>query len=487
MKSENNGETLKINKSLFISINNEKLSEEYRVGEVLREGSNGSIRKVLHCLTKQERSMKIFKKKEGNENKILNEVNILSQITHPNILHIYEYFKESSNFYLITEYYEGNELTDLLEELVLDETVAPAQHHLSEKKACPILKQLMSAILYCHKNNIVHRNLKPESILLEWINNDEDKTFYPIVKLIGWGKATTIPNNEKINENIKSVIKYTAPEILKKENYNEKCDIWSIGVILYYILCGYPPFQGSNDKEISDLVIKGNFDLNGHGWDKISDEAKDLIKKMLTYDIEKRISAEEVLKHPWFEKFKDDIKINNTIAKIAVENMKKYKKNKYLEQAANCYIINKLVSKKEKEELLKLFIFWDKDCDGYLNYEELLNAFQNVDSTIKPDEVKNILDAVDLDGNKAIDYNEFLVSSMNRSKANKEFLYLTFQTFAKNKKMTLDINSVKAIFEKINNKPDNELLNKIIKEADSTGSGEISIQDFKKIMDKFYG
>jgi calcium-dependent protein kinase len=95
---------------------------------------------------------------------------------------------------------------------------------------------------------------------------------------------------------------YIAPEVLNK-SYNEKCDVWSCGVILYILLCGYPPFNGANDKQIIDAVLKGKFTLDEPEWDEVSEEAKDLVRKLLTLDPEKRIPASEAHQHPWFKKY----------------------------------------------------------------------------------------------------------------------------------------------------------------------------------------
>ena len=159
---------------------------------------------------------------------------------------------------------------------------------------------------------------------------------------------------------------YVAPEVLK-ESYDEKCDVWSCGVILYIMLCGYPPFNGTTDDEIFDQVRKGQFDYPKEEWDNISKDAKDLVGHMLTLDPKKRYSAAECLTHPWFERYKDKAAGNKTLAKSVCANMKKFKNSSKLEQATIGVIVNQLVSKDERKELLKQFQDWDKNGDGVLS------------------------------------------------------------------------------------------------------------------------
>ena len=149
------------------------------------------------------------------------------------------------------------------------------------------MKQVLSAINYCHSNNIVHRDLKPENLLL-----DKDEV-NPKIKIIDFGTSQFFDPTQSMNQKFGTPY-YIAPEVLKK-NYTAKCDIWSIGVILYILLCGYPPFNGANDKQIIESVLKGRYTIEEPEWEDITGDAKDLVKKMLEYDPSKRISAAEAL------------------------------------------------------------------------------------------------------------------------------------------------------------------------------------------------
>ena len=275
---------IKFDKSNFIAYRTESITKDYILGKTLGTGAFGTVRSAIHKPTKQARAVKILKKSEQDEEQLFLEVNILAKLSHPNIMQIYEFFDDNVNFYIVSELCQGGELFDMITD----------KGCFSEKEASPILKQLISAICYCHQNNIVHRDLKPENILLD---NKKDKE--PVIKLIDLGGARYFSKNKKMTK-INGTPYYIAPEVLN-EVHDEKCDIWSAGVILYILLCGYPPFNGETDKEIIDSVKTGEFDFPKEEWSVISKEAKDLIKQMLTYNPKKRPSALEVLTHPLVE------------------------------------------------------------------------------------------------------------------------------------------------------------------------------------------
>ena len=448
----NKKDKLKLDKASFISYKTNNISKDYTLGKTLGQGSFGTVRKAIHKATKQERAIKILKKSGQDEEKFFLEVNILSKLTHPNIMHIYEFYEDKANYYIVSELCKGGELFDMITE----------KGCFNESEAAPLMHQLMSAICYCHQNRIVHRDLKPENILLE----DKNKE-HPVIKLIDWGGARYFSKHKKMSK-VNGTPYYIAPEVLN-EVYDEKCDIWSAGVILYILLCGYPPFNGETDKEIMDAVKKGEFDFPEEEWNVITDEGKDLIKKMLTYDPKKRPSANQVLQHPWFTTFKGKNKANKKIAQSALDNMKRFKRNKQFEQATISFIINQLITKEERTELMKQFTEWDKNGDGVLSKEEILEGYRNAYGSADPDEVDNMIKSVDLDGNGVIDYNEFLNCTMNRDKIR-----------------AISIDEIMLIFKKTNNDVDIKIFENMIKEADINGDGEIEFDEFKDIMEKFF-
>jgi len=207
---------------------------------------------------------------------------------------------------------------------------------------------------------------------------------------------------------IKGTPYYIAPEVLK-EVYDEKCDIWSCGVILYIMLCWYPPFNGESEKEIMKNVMKGIYDFPEEEWSCVSNEAKELVSKMLKYDPKKRFSAKECLLSNWIQKNQDvtrDVKLSQN----ALENLKKFKvklnkkflnfllnywnifkADRKIEQATISFIVNQLICKEERNQLLSQFQLFDKDGDGVLTKEEIFQGYKNLyGDIITEDEVVRI-------------------------------------------------------------------------------------------------
>ena len=460
-----------IHKENIISHKTSNISKEYTFGKTLGTGAFGQVRLAIHKATKQTRAVKIIPKAKVDIKLLVNEINVLSKLSHPNIMQLYEIFDDNTNIYIVSEYCKGGELFDIISN----------RGNFSEKDACIIMKQLMSAICYSHQNNIVHRDLKPENILMDNDNNDLT------IKIIDWGCAQTIKTTKQSNK-ADGTAYYIAPEVLKGE-YNEKCDIWACGVIFYILLCGYPPFNGETDDEIYLDVLKGEFEFPEEDWSEVSDEAKNLIKKMLTKDVNKRISALDSMQDPWFKKFEAKETYDKKLAKNVLKNMKKFKKHRTLEKTIISFIINQLVKKEERQELEKQFKDWDTNGDGVLSKEEIINGYKKTYGKVDEYEIENMIKSIDLDGNGVIDYNEFLACSMNKDKIlRNDNLRICFNEFDKDGSGKISIDEISNIFKKgdQDNKEDMEAFKKMIKDADENGDGEISFEEFQDIMNKFF-
>ena len=261
--------------------------EKKKIGE----GAFGKVVEVQHKVTKVFRAMKIINKNKmslGNEEEdaLINEINIVKSLDHPNIMKVYEFFQKDDYLYIISELLSGGELLQKINE----------NNQLSEDVSAFIMKQIFSAVDFCHQKGITHRDLKPENILIE-SKEEANKEFFTI-KIIDFGTSGQLKKGELLNENVGTPL-YIAPEIINNKKYNEKCDLWSCGVIMYMILSGQPPFKGENEEEIYQAIKNGKFNFDDEKWDEISNEAKDLIKNLLMKDINKRYSAKEALNHPW--------------------------------------------------------------------------------------------------------------------------------------------------------------------------------------------
>ena len=462
-----------IKKENLIIHKTHNISKEYILGKTLGKGDFSHVRLAIHKDTKQDRAVKIIQKKKVDMKRLLAEISIVSKLSHPSIMEVYEVFEDTKKVYIVSEYCKGGELFDIISK----------KRNFSEKEACIIMEQLLSGICYSHKNGIVHRDLKPENILLE------DKSRNLEIKIVDWGYATQMKQRERLHE-MDGISYYIAPEVLEGD-YDEKCDIWSCGVILYILLCGYAPFYGENDKEIYNQVLKGEYDFPKEEWQNVSEEAKNLVQKMLEKDTKKRITALDALQDKWFKINKQKKTSNKLLAKNVLKNMKKFKKNKKFEKATMSFIVNQLVLKEERKDLEKQFKEWDKNGDGVLSRDEIIEGYKKTYGFVDEGEIDNMISSIDLDGNGVIDYNEFLTCTMNKEKIlNNDNLEICFKAFDSDNSGKISLDEISAIFnsgdkEKID-KEELEVFKKIIKDADENGDGEISFKEFKDLMRKFF-
>lgn len=452
--------------------------ELYEETKLLGEGAFGKVFKVQHKTSRVTRAMKIINKQQaaiGEEDEIalIKEIDILKGLDHPNIIKVYEYYNTKRKLYIVSELCTGGELFDKI----------TRDKHFSEKVAAHVMKQLLSAVQFCHSNNIIHRDLKPENILIE--SEEECKKEFFTIKVIDFG-TSEIKKNKMLDRQIGTPF-YIAPEVLNN-SYNEKCDIWSCGVIMYILLCGYPPFYGEEEHEIYAAVKSGKYVMDGSDWDQVSADAKDLIRNMLCMNIGKRYSAEQAINHIWFKKMKEMINIK-PISRESLENishnLKRFKVNQKLQQATLAFIVHNMTQKEDTIELRKAFMDFDENGDGRLTKEELYKGLTRIMTPGEArDEVNRIMEIIDVDKNGYIEYEEFLRASLNMSKVlTEQNLQVAFNMFDKDRSGKITTDEIRDVLGKEAKISDN-VWKQIVHEIDGNGDGEVSFNEFKHMMTK---
>ena len=459
--------TMVFSKNKLVKISNEPILKYYIILGDLGTGSYGCVKKVKHRQLGEIRAMKIVKKNSPSSQ---NEIEILKKISHPNIISIYEIFEDSINYYIMTEYLEGGELFDMITK----------QHVLSEVDAAKILKQLLKGVNYLHNMNIVHRDLKPENIMLLKRNDSN----YDL-KLIDFGTTKLFEKGESLTKFIGTSY-YIAPEVLK-EYYNEKCDIWSCGVIMYILLTGYPPFNGNSNKEIYNSIKHERLHYDSEEWKYVSSEAIDLLKQMLEKQPDRRSSADACLNHKWFkvmevEEDRGQSKRNKNISIKAIQKMKNFVQQNRLKQAVLQYISAQFNLKEEEERLRKVFMQFDPYKKGSISKSDFRNTLVNL---FGENEAVRIADEIflriDLDKSGEISYNEFITSILDdKSYVTNERLEKAFKMFDKDKNGKISVEEIISVFG-----GDMENWRKIIKDIDLNNDGEIDFKEFKLMMNEW--
>lgn len=264
----------------------DRIKDHYKIEEKLGSGNFATVHKTTRIKDSKEFAVKVIKKHklDAEETKSLHaEIDIMHKVNHQFCVKLYEVFDQPKHLYLIMDLLRGGELFDRI----------VAKGHFSEKDAAEVIRDVAEALKYLHEIGVVHRDLKPENLI--YLTKADDAP----VKITDFGLAKYLRNPAGVMSTQCGTPGYVAPEVLAGKGYDHQVDMWSLGVILYIMLCGYPPFYAENDAELFHQIQKADYDMPPEDWDQVSPEAKQLVKALLTLDPKKRPTAADVLKHKW--------------------------------------------------------------------------------------------------------------------------------------------------------------------------------------------
>lgn len=453
-------EEIKVDKAAFVGYNSEPITKNYVIEKKLGDGTYGCVYLATHKSTHQKRAIKqLPRNKIKNPERLETEIKILSDADHPNIIKLYEEYEDPRNVYLVMETCTGGELFDCIVN----------RGHLTEKVAQQIFAQMAGAIRYLHAKGIVHRDLKPENLLL---SAEDDISS---IKLIDFGLSKVCQDPAAMMHTRAGTPYYIAPEVLLG-NYGMECDIWSLGVILYILVAGYPPFYGNTDTEILRKVKANTRDFTGSEWSAVSDSIKDLIDKMLVTNVNDRYNIEQVFEHPWMTET-----ATHSETPLDIAELRTFSKSTALRKSVLMIIANQC-SEADLTRLKDQFNEIDQNKDGCITLQEFEGALTNSGMNIP--EIRKIFEAMDINKDGTISYSEFLASTMQKNiYLNEERLWNAFQVFDRDSSGKISIDELKKVLDSHNLNETSEVFNKIMEKFDTSGDQEIDFEEFRQMIE----
>ncbi|CAA3021674.1 calcium-dependent kinase 2-like [Olea europaea subsp. europaea] len=444
----------------------EDINSHYSLGKELGRGQFGVTHLCTDIATGQQYACKSISKRKlvtkSDKEDIRREIQIMQHLSgQSNIVEFKGAYEDKQSVHLVMELCAGGELFDRI----------IAKGHYSERAAASICRSIVKVVQICHFMGVMHRDLKPENFLLS------DKSEKALLKATDFGLSVFIEEG-KVYKDLVGSAYYVAPEVLR-HRYGKEADIWSAGVMLYILLSGVPPFWAETDKGIFDAIVRGHIDFDSKPWPSISNSAKDLVCRMLTQDPKERITAAEVLDHPWMREGGDAS--DKPIDSAVLSRMKQFRAMNKLKKLA-LKVIAENLSTEEIQGLKAMFTNMDTDNSGTITYEELKTGLARLGSKLTETEVKQLMEAADVDGNGTIDYIEFITATMHRHRLEREEnLYKAFQYFDKDNSGFITRDELETAMKEYG-MGDPATIKEIISEVDSDNDGRINYEEFCTMM-----
>ncbi|XP_047325158.1 calcium-dependent protein kinase 26-like [Impatiens glandulifera] len=439
----------------------------YTLGRKLGQGQFGTTYLCTENSTGIDYACKSISKrklisKEDLED-VRREIQIMHHLAgHKNIVVIKGAYEDPLYVHIVMELCAGGELFDRIIQ----------RGHYSERKAAELTKIIVGVVEACHSLGVMHRDLKPENFLL--VNKDDDFS----LKAIDFGLSVFFKPGQIFTDVVGSPY-YVAPEVLLK-HYGPEADVWTAGVILYILLSGVPPFWAESQQGIFDAVLKGYIDFDSDPWPLISESAKDLIRKMICSRPSERLTAHQVMCHPWI--CENGVAPDQALDPAVLSRIKHFSAMNKLKKMA-LRVIAESLSEEEIAGLKEMFTSMDTDDSGAITFDELKAGLRRYGSTLKDTEIRDLMDAADVDNSGTIDYGEFIAATIHLNKLEREeHLVAAFRYFDKDGSGYITVDELQQACAE--HHMTDVLLEDIIKEVDQDNDGRIDYQEFVAMMQK---
>ncbi|XP_019237573.1 PREDICTED: calcium-dependent protein kinase 8-like [Nicotiana attenuata] len=440
------------------------INEKYDLGRELGRGEFGVTYLCTDIDTGEKYACKSISKKKLRTavdiDDVRREVEIMKHLPkHPNIVTLRDTYEDDSAVHIVMELCEGGELFDRI----------VARGHYTERAAAGIMRTIVEVVQMCHRHGVMHRDLKPENFLF-----GNKKETAPL-KAIDFGLSVFFKPGEHFNEIVGSPY-YMAPEVLKR-NYGPEVDVWSAGVILYILLCGVPPFWAETEQGVAQAIIRSVVDFKRDPWPKVSDNAKDLVKKMLDPDPTRRLTAQQVLEHTWLQNIKKAP--NVSLGETVKARLKQFSVMNKLKKRA-LTVIAEFLSAEEVAGMKEAFDQMDTGKKGKINLGDF-------DPPIRYHEAEefalSLLLQADVDRDGCLNYAEFVAVSVHlRKMANDEHLHKAFSFFDRNQSGYIEIEELRSALSDEDDGNSEEVINAIMHDVDTDKDGRISYEEFAAMM-----
>lgn len=436
----------------------------YTFDKQLGKGNFGVVHLVLDKKTGDKYACKSISKRKlvtpEDVEDVRREIQIMTHLSgNKNVVQLVGTYEDKNFIHLVMELCSGGELFDRIAEA----------GHFSEKRAAEVMRTVVEVVHHCHTMNVVHRDLKPENFLLT-------EGAVGVIKATDFGLSRFFKQGDVLDEIVGSPF-YVAPEVLKRA-YGKEADIWSCGIIMYILLCGWPPFHGDSTQMIFRNILSAPLDLKADPWPRISDAAKDCVKKMLTRDPKKRLTAEQLLNHPWMRV--NGVASDEPFIPEILTRMRHFTKMNMLKREA-LKVIARNLPNMELEGMREMFKEMDQDNSSTITVAELREGLKRKGAEIALGEVQRILNDIDLDGNSKIDYEEFLASTMHYNKLSREEnMIAAFEYFDKDKSGYITRDELMHAMQDIDGGAAD--VDAILAQVDKNGDNKIDYEEFCAMM-----